>query len=220
MQALQIVFQNPDSALNRRFSVRRIIGRALKKLRGLQGASATSALRELAESVRFDASLLECTPERSSRAVSSSGSPSHARSPGDPRVVLCDEPTSALDVSVQAAILNLLADLQADEGVTYLFISHDLGVVRYISDRIAVLYLGRIMELGDAEAVFSPPHHPYTEALLSAVPTIEGRRAAPHPAGRARSQARPSPPRAASSTHAARARSERSARRRSRRSRR
>jgi peptide/nickel transport system ATP-binding protein len=88
--------------------------------------------------------------------------------------VVCDEPTSALDVSVQAAILNLLADLQNDKGVTYLFISHDLGVVRYLSDRIAVLYLGRLMELGDAEVVFNAPHHPYTEALLSAVPTLDG----------------------------------------------
>jgi len=90
--------------------------------------------------------------------------------------VVCDEPTSALDVSVQAAILNLLADLQAKERVTYLFISHDLGLVRYLSDRIAVLYLGRIMELGPAERVFSGPHHPYTEALLSAVPSLDGER--------------------------------------------
>jgi peptide/nickel transport system ATP-binding protein len=95
---------------------------------------------------------------------------------GDPEVVVCDEPTSALDVSVQAAILNLLVDLQARERVTYLFISHDLGVVRYLSDRIAVLYLGRIMELGTAETVFSGPHHPYTEALLSAVPSLDGDR--------------------------------------------
>src|SRR5436305_7334691 len=93
---------------------------------------------------------------------------------GDPRLVVCDEPTSALDVSVQAAILNLLAELQAGQKVAYLFISHDLGVVRYISDRIAVLYLGRLMELGPADVVFEGPHHPYTEALLSAVPTIDG----------------------------------------------
>jgi peptide/nickel transport system ATP-binding protein len=92
---------------------------------------------------------------------------------GDPRIVVCDEPTSALDVSVQAAILNLLNDLQRREDVSYLFISHDLGVVRYLSDRIAVLYLGRVMELGPAEQVFSGPQHPYTEALLSAVPTLE-----------------------------------------------
>ncbi len=90
--------------------------------------------------------------------------------------MVCDEPTSALDVSVQAAILNLLADLQAKEQVTYLFISHDLGVVRYLSDRIAVLYLGRVLEIGPAEQVFAGPHHPYTEALLSAVPSLDGQR--------------------------------------------
>src|SRR5262249_34151997 len=94
---------------------------------------------------------------------------------GDPRVVVCDEPTSALDVSVQAAILNLLADLQAMQGVSYVFISHDLGVVRYLSDRIAVLYLGRLMQVGTAEQVFAGPYHPYTEALLSAIPTLAGR---------------------------------------------
>jgi peptide/nickel transport system ATP-binding protein len=88
--------------------------------------------------------------------------------------VVCDEPTSALDVSVQAAILNLLADLQAAERTTYVFISHDLGLVRYLSDRIVVLYLGRVMEVGTAEQVFAGPHHPYTEALLSAVPSIDG----------------------------------------------
>jgi len=93
---------------------------------------------------------------------------------GNPRLVVCDEPTSALDVSVQAAILNLLYELQRKEGVAYLFISHDLGVVRYLSDRICVLYLGRVMELGPATSVFSPPHHPYTEALLSAVPSLDG----------------------------------------------
>jgi peptide/nickel transport system ATP-binding protein len=93
---------------------------------------------------------------------------------GGPQVVVCDEPTSALDVSVQAAILNLLADLQLRERVTYLFISHDLGVVRYLSDRIVVLYLGQVMQAGPAEAVFDGPHHPYTEALLSAVPQLDG----------------------------------------------
>ena len=92
---------------------------------------------------------------------------------GDPRIVVCDEPTSALDVSVQAAILNLLTDLQHREDVSYLFISHDLGVVRYLSDRIVVLYLGKVMEVGPADKVFDSPHHPYTEALLSAVPTLD-----------------------------------------------
>jgi peptide/nickel transport system ATP-binding protein len=87
---------------------------------------------------------------------------------GRPRVVICDEPTSALDVSVQAAILNLLAGLQAREQVAYVFISHDLAVVRYLADRIAVMYLGHLLEIGPAEAVLQGPHHPYTAALVSA----------------------------------------------------
>ena len=92
---------------------------------------------------------------------------------GKPALVVCDEPASALDVSVQASILNLLAELQVTEGVSYIFISHDLAVVRYLSDRIAVMYLAKLMELGAAEEVFTPPHHPYTEALMSAIPTLD-----------------------------------------------
>ena len=121
---------------------------------------------------------------------------------GDPGLVVCDEPTSALDVSVQAAILNLLGDLQRRESVAYVFISHDLGVVHYLSDRIAVLYLGRIMEPGPAERVFSGPHHPYTEALLSAVPTLEGDPGSAS-AWRERFPAQPIPPRDARFTPAA-----------------
>jgi peptide/nickel transport system ATP-binding protein len=173
VKALQVIFQNPDSALNRRFSVSRIIGRALRKLLGLRGSERETRTKELASSVRFDESLLAVRPTQLSGGLKQRVAIARAFA-GDPRIVLCDEPTSALDVSVQAAILNLLAELQSREGVTYLFISHDLGVVRYISDRIAVLYLGRLMELGEAETVFNPPHHPYTEALLSAVPDIEG----------------------------------------------
>jgi peptide/nickel transport system ATP-binding protein len=173
VRAVQIVFQNPDSALNRRFAVRRIIGRALFKLRGLRGRPRDDRIRELAESVRFDERLLGARPVQLSGGLKQRVAIARAFA-GEPRVVVCDEPTSALDVSVQAAILNLLVDLQSDKGVTYLFISHDLGVVRYLSDRIAVLYLGRLMELGQAATVFEPPHHPYTEALLSAVPTLSG----------------------------------------------
>jgi peptide/nickel transport system ATP-binding protein len=173
IRALQIVFQNPDAALNRRFSVRRIIGRAITKLLGTHGEERDSRLQDLAHSVRFDVRLLGVPPAQLSGGLKQRVAIARAFA-GDPRIVLCDEPTSALDVSVQAAILNLLADLQAERGVAYLFISHDLGVVRYLSDRIAVLYLGRLMELGKAEEVFNPPHHPYTEVLLSAVPTLEG----------------------------------------------
>jgi peptide/nickel transport system ATP-binding protein len=173
VRALQIVFQNPDSALNRRFSVQRILSRALEKLRGDSGREREEHLKELAHSVRFDTRLIHSRPAQLSGGLKQRVAIARAFA-GEPRVVVCDEPTSALDVSVQAAILNLLAELQADKGVTYLFISHDLGVVRYLSDRIAVLYLGRLMELGDAETVFHSPHHPYTEALLSSVPHADG----------------------------------------------
>ncbi len=171
-KALQIVFQNPDSALNRRHSVRRLIGRSLSKLGHYTGAALQSRLLALLHSVRLTDRYLPMRPSQLSGGLKQRVAIARAFA-GDPRVVVCDEPTSALDVSVQAAILNLLNDLQTREDVAYLFISHDLAVVRYLSDRIAVLYLGRLMELGPAEKVFSSPHHPYTEALLSAVPSID-----------------------------------------------
>jgi peptide/nickel transport system ATP-binding protein len=176
LKALQIVFQNPDSALNRRHTVRHLISRPLSRLAGLSGARLRERLTDLVRSVRLEERHLSLRPSQLSGGLKQRVAIARAFG-GGPRIVVCDEPTSALDVSVQAAILNLLADLQAKEQVTYLFISHDLGVVRYLSDRIAVLYLGRIMELGPAETVFAAPHHPYTEALLSAVPSIDGQRA-------------------------------------------
>jgi peptide/nickel transport system ATP-binding protein len=171
--SVQIVFQNPDSALNRRFSVHRILSRALTKLRNDSGDEREEHLKELVASVRFDVRLVNSRPAQLSGGLKQRVAIARAFA-GEPRVVVCDEPTSALDVSVQAAILNLLAELQADKGVSYLFISHDLAVVRYLSDRIAVLYLGRVMELGEAETVFHAPQHPYTEALLSSVPQADG----------------------------------------------
>ena len=173
VRSLQIIFQNPDSALNRRHIVRRILRRALKKLAGLTGSAAETRLLELVSSVRLADRYLAVRPEQLSGGLKQRVAIARAFA-GEPRLVVCDEPTSALDVSVQAAILNLLVELQAERRVSYLFISHDLGVVRYLSDRIAVLYLGRLMELGPAQAVFDGPHHPYTEALLSAVPTVDG----------------------------------------------
>ncbi len=171
-KALQIVFQNPDSALNRRHSVRRLLSRSLSKLGGYHGEQLEQRLKRLLSEVRLSERHLSMRPVQLSGGLKQRVAIGRAFA-GDPRVVICDEPTSALDVSVQAAILNLLTDLQRREDVAYLFISHDLGVVRYLSDRIAVLYLGRVMEVGPAERVFSGPHHPYTEALLSAVPTLE-----------------------------------------------
>ncbi len=175
LKALQIVFQNPDSALNRRHTVRRLISRPLARLAGLSGAPLRERLADLVRSVRMEDRHLSLRPGQLSGGLKQRVAIARAFA-GGPRIVVCDEPTSALDVSVQAAILNLLVDLQAKEQVTYLFISHDLGLVRYLSDRIAVLYLGRIMELGPAETVFAGPHHPYTEALLSAVPSLDGQR--------------------------------------------
>ena len=174
-KALQIVFQNPDSALNRRHSIRRLLSRALSKLGGYSGDDLQQRLKKLISDVRLSERHLAMKPVQLSGGLKQRVAIARAFA-GDPRIVVCDEPTSALDVSVQAAILNLLTDLQRSEDVAYLFISHDLGVVRYLSDRIAVLYLGRVMELGPAERVFSGPHHPYTEALLSAVPDARGHR--------------------------------------------
>jgi peptide/nickel transport system ATP-binding protein len=176
LKSLQIVFQNPDSALNRRHTVRRLISRPLSKLAGLSGARLRERVADLIRSVRMEERHLALRPSQLSGGLKQRVAIARAFG-SEPRLVVCDEPTSALDVSVQAAILNLLADLQAKEQASYLFISHDLGVVRYLSDRIAVLYLGRVMEVGPAETVFAGPHHPYTEALLSAVPSLDGQHA-------------------------------------------
>ena len=172
LRALQIVFQNPDSALNRRHSVRSLISRPLTRLAGLSGTALRDRLEELIASVRLEDRHLALRPYQLSGGLKQRVAIARAFGPR-PDVVVCDEPTSALDVSVQAAILNLLADLQQQEHATYLFISHDLGLVRYLSDRIVVLYLGRVMEVGPAETVFTGPHHPYTEALFSAVPSLD-----------------------------------------------
>jgi len=175
LRALQIVFQNPDSALNRRHTVRSLISRPLSRLAGLSGQALRDRLAQLIASVRLEDRHLPLRPSQLSGGLKQRVAIARAFG-GGPEVVVCDEPTSALDVSVQAAILNLLADLQTTERATYLFISHDLGLVRYLSDRIVVLYLGRVMEVGPSETVFAGPHHPYTEALFSAVPSLDGER--------------------------------------------
>lgn len=167
LRAIQMVSQNPESALNRRHSVRRIIGRAVTRLGG--GSDVDGRVNDLLESVRIGAQMVSVRPPQLSGGLKQRVAIARAFA-GSPELVVCDEPTSALDVSVQAAILNLLNQLQDDKSVSYLFISHDLSVVRYIADRVAVMYLGRIMQEGPAEAVFSGRHHPYTEALLSASP--------------------------------------------------
>jgi peptide/nickel transport system ATP-binding protein len=172
-RSMQMVFQNPDSALNRSWSVRRILMRSVQKLTGIRGDAATERVESLAAQLRLTPRHLELKPRQLSGGLKQRVAIARAFV-GDPRIVVCDEPTSALDVSVQAAILNLLADLQSEQRTSYVFISHDMGVIRYLSDRIAVMYLGRIQEIGPTDEVFNGPNHPYTEALLSAIPNVDG----------------------------------------------
>ncbi len=172
-RSIQMVFQNPDSALNRGWTVRRILTRSVSKLTGLKGKAVTERVDQLAADLRLTQRHLDLKPRQLSGGLKQRVAIARAFS-GDPRIVVADEPTSALDVSVQAAILNVLSELQTGSKTSYLLISHDMGVVRYLADRIAVMYLGRIMEVGESEAVFRGPNHPYTEALLSAVPSVDG----------------------------------------------
>lgn len=172
-RSMQMVFQNPDSALNRSWSVRRILGRAVSKLTGLRGDEVDDRVGKLATHLRLTQRHLDLKPRQLSGGLKQRVAIARAFA-GDPEIVVCDEPTSALDVSVQAAILNLLAELQTQDRTAYIFISHDLAVVQYLADRIAVMYLGRIMEVGKTADVFRGPNHPYTEALLSAIPTVDG----------------------------------------------
>src|SRR5262249_36563248 len=147
VKSIQIIFQNPDSALNRSHSIRRIIGRAIQRLSAPAAGAIGARLLELLRAVRVAERYLSAKPRQLSGGLKQRVAIARAFA-GEPRIVVCDEPTSALDVSVQAAILNLLVDLQATQRVSYVFISHDLAVVRYLADRIAVLYLGRLMEIG------------------------------------------------------------------------
>jgi len=172
-RAMQIIFQNPDSALNASWTVRNILRRSVRKLTGKNKVDTDARVAILAEHLRLSPRHLDMKPSQLSGGLKQRVAIARAFA-GDPRIVVCDEPTSALDVSVQAAILNLLAELQSEQRTSYVFISHDLGVVRYLADRIAVMYLGRIMEVGTTDQIFGGVNHPYTEALLSAVPNLDG----------------------------------------------
>jgi peptide/nickel transport system ATP-binding protein len=172
-QSAQIVFQNADSSLNPRKTVGEIIGRPLRRFAIMPPAKVASRVRSLLELVRLPAHYAERYPHQMSGGEKQRVGIARALATG-PAFVVCDEPVSALDVSVQAAIVNLLADLKDQLGVAYLFISHDISVVAHLADRIAVMYRGKIVEEGLAEEVTRQPRHPYTEALLSAVPSVEG----------------------------------------------
>jgi len=170
---LQMVFQSPDGTLNPSHRVGASLRRALQVLGDARRVDAARRVPELLRAVALEPDSARRRPHQLSGGQRQRVAIARAFT-GSPALVILDEPTSALDVSVQAAILDLLIDLQQRDGVAYLFISHDLAVVHYLADRVAVLYLGRVVEEGTVAEVFGGPRHPYTEALLSAVPGAPG----------------------------------------------
>jgi oligopeptide/dipeptide ABC transporter ATP-binding protein len=172
----QIIFQDPFASLNPRMTVGDTIREVLKVHRLAAGAAADTRVRELLDRVGLRPAHADRYPHEFSGGQRQRIGIARALSV-EPKFIVCDEPVSALDVSVQAQVVNLLARLQEQLGLAYLFIAHDLSVIEHVSDRVAVMYLGRIVEMGDVEAVAARPKHPYTRALLSAVPVPEPGRA-------------------------------------------
>ena len=171
---LQMVFQNQDSTLNPSFSVGFQIGRSLRRFKAAQGDQVRAEVIRLLDMMKLGERYYDRLPRQLSGGEKQRVGIARAIA-GRPELVLCDEPVSALDVSVQAAVLNLLLDIQREMGTTLVFIAHDLSVVCFFCDTIAVMYLGQVAEVGPAEAIYAPPYHPYTEALLSAVPIPDPR---------------------------------------------
>jgi peptide/nickel transport system ATP-binding protein len=169
IQELQMVFQNPDSTMNPAYTVGQQIARPMQRFGTVPRNKIRSEVIRLLEAVRLGANYMDRLPRQLSGGEKQRVGIARALA-SRPDLIMCDEPVSALDVSVQAAVLNLLLEIQDAYGTTMLFIAHDLSVVRFFSDYVAVMYLGQIMEIGPAEAIYAPPYHPYTEALLSAVP--------------------------------------------------
>jgi peptide/nickel transport system ATP-binding protein len=169
IRRLQMVFQNPDSTMNPSFSVGYQVARPLRRFRTVPSDQVREEVLRLLAAVKLDQSYYDRLPRQLSGGEKQRVAIARAFA-ARPDLVLCDEPVSSLDVSVQAAVLNLLLEIQQQYGTTLVFITHDLSVVRFFSDAMAVMYLGRFCEVGPAEAVYAPPYHPYTEALLSAVP--------------------------------------------------
>ena len=169
IRAVQMVFQNPDSTLNPSFTVGFQISRPLLRLGNIPRDKVREAAHRLLQSVRLDERYFDRLPRQLSGGEKQRVAIARALA-AQPKLVVCDEPVSSLDVSVQAVVLNLLLEVQQEYDTTLLFIAHDLSVVRFLSDYIAVMYLGKIAEIGPAETIYAPPYHPYTEALISAIP--------------------------------------------------
>ncbi len=169
LRKMQMVFQNPDASLNPQHPAGEAVARPLVLLRNLNKKAVRERVKELFEAVNLPEDFIDRLPHELSGGEKQRVAIARAFA-ADPVLMVCDEPISSLDVSVQASLMNLLVDLQESKGTSYLFISHDLSAVRHLSDWIAVVYLGRLWEIGSAEDVFIPPYHPYTEALLSAIP--------------------------------------------------
>ena len=170
--AMQMVFQDPQASLNPRMTVAAIIGEPLDEHTKLTKAEKDARVYELMDAVGLNRVFANRYPHAFSGGQRQRIGIARALAL-NPRFIVCDEPIAALDVSIQAQVVNLLEELQDRLGLTYLFISHDLSMVRHIADRVAVMYLGRIAELGPRDALFDAPLHPYTEALLSAVPEAD-----------------------------------------------
>ena len=169
IKELQMIFQNPDSTMNPSFTVGHQIGRPLRRFKTVPSDRVRDEVYQLLNAIKLDESYYHRLPRQLSGGEKQRVGIARAFA-ARPELVLCDEPVSSLDVSVQAAVLNLLLEIQQEYGTTLLFIAHDLSVVRFFSDYVAVMYLGQICEIGPSEAIYAPPYHPYTEALLSAVP--------------------------------------------------
>jgi len=178
-QRIQMIFQDPYASLNPRWTVEAIIGEPLREHGLVSDAAALKAhVAELLQSVGLAAQDMVKYPHQFSGGQRQRISIARALATA-PEFLVCDEPTSALDVSVQAQVLNIMKELQRERGLTYLFISHNLAVVRHVSDQVGVMYLGRLVELADKHTLFANPQHPYTRMLLDAIPKM-------HDTGRAR----------------------------------
>ncbi len=169
-QKMQMIFQDPQDSLNPRMTVGSIISEPLLEHTKLSGLQRTERVEELLQAVGLNAKYMNRYPHEFSGGQRQRIGVARALAL-NPEFIICDEPIAALDVSIQAQVVNLLEDLQEKLGLTYLFISHDLGMIRHIARRVAVMYLGHIVEIATSQDLYRRPQHPYTQALLSAVPT-------------------------------------------------